>query len=180
MTRQRTLKVFNDIVTFVGVLRSRFSAGSTELSVQAHEDDTGGAQQPAELWGHAPLVYQPGAGAEALVVELGDERVVFATRDRRWQIEVGAGEVALRALGDGAAYVLLKPDGSCVIEAERVDIGSTGGALVALSDLVDERLSSIRAWLNGHTHPTPSGTSSAPTPPLSAQASVAASRTKAV
>jgi hypothetical protein len=181
MTRARFVKTFSDLVTFVGVLTSKLGAsGSTELSVEAHEDDTGGAQQETELWGHAPLLYQPLAGSEAMVIELGDERVVFATRDQRWLIEVGAGEVALRAIGADAAYVLLKPDGTCVIEAKQVEIAGTGGQLVALSNLVNDRLASMRSWLNSHTHPAPGGTTSPPTPPLTPQASVAASRTKAV
>lgn len=56
--------------------------------------------------------------------------------------------------------------------------GGAGAKLVALAEYVDARLSSIRTWLNGHTHPTPSGASSAPTAPLPAQDSVAASKLK--
>lgn len=57
--------------------------------------------------------------------------------------------------------------------------GAAGAQFLALANLVDARLSSIRSWLNGHTHPTPSGASSPPTTPLPAQDSVAATKAKA-
>ena len=92
---------------------------------------------------------------------------------------------------EDAARITLRPSGvveiaqgSAVvakIDADgTVHLGGAAGSLVALAELVDARLASVRTWLNAHTHPTPSGASSAPTVPLGAQASVAASKVSAV
>lgn len=57
--------------------------------------------------------------------------------------------------------------------------GAAASQFVALANLVDSRLSSIRTWLNTHTHPETGGTTSTPTTPLGAIASVAATKAKA-
>ena len=157
MTRARTLKVFTDIVGFAKIVSAKLGKSqSAEVTVQANEDDLGGTQQLVETWGDAPLLYQPLSGTEALTVELGDERIVVATKERRWQIAVEAGEVAVRALGQDAPYMLLKPDGTCTIHAKAVNLGDEGGQLVALDSLVR---SAISAAIAGHTHVVPNGTS---------------------
>jgi hypothetical protein len=58
--------------------------------------------------------------------------------------------------------------------------GAAASQFVALANLVDSRLSTIRTWLNAHTHPTAAtGPVSAPSTPLSALDSVAATKAKA-
>lgn len=58
--------------------------------------------------------------------------------------------------------------------------GAAASQFVALANLVDARLSAIRAWLNAHTHPTAAtGPASVPSTPLGAQDSVAATKAKA-
>jgi hypothetical protein len=58
--------------------------------------------------------------------------------------------------------------------------GAAASQFVALANLVDSRLSAIRTWLNTHTHPTAAtGPVSAPSTPLSALDSVAATKAKA-
>ena len=180
MTRARSVKVFNDLVAFAQIVSAKLgSSKSSELTVQANEDDLGGTQQLVETWGDAPLLYQPLPGGEALTVELGDERVVIATKERRWQIAIEAGEVVVRALGQDAAYVRLSPDGTCTIEAKAVNLGSEGGQLVALDSLVRSAISSAIA---GHTHTgVTTGTGSSGNGVLADSVpSTAAERTKAV
>lgn len=76
--------------------------------------------------------------------------------------------------GDSTGIIRIYADGT-------IDLGSSATALVALSTLVDARISAIVAAHNLHTHPVPAGpgTSSAPTVPIDAQASTAASKTRA-
>jgi hypothetical protein len=58
--------------------------------------------------------------------------------------------------------------------------GAAASQFVALANLVDSRLSTIRTWLNTHTHPTAAtGPVSAPSTPLGALDSVAATKAKA-
>lgn len=111
---------------------------------------------------HAPRV--DAAGAPRLVVgsdETDGARVTFGN-DGTITITQGA-TVALRVDPDATVHVG----------------GAAASQLVALANLVDARLSAIRTWLNAHTHPTPSGASSAPSTPLGAQDSVAATKAKA-
>jgi hypothetical protein len=153
--RSDVAQTFADLIGFArGVAVRLGPSKSTEVQLEASADD--GARRWSELWGHAPLLYKPASGAEHLYVELGDERVVFATKDRRWQIETGDGEVVLRAMGASAAYVRLTPDGTCTIEAKAMNLGGESGQLVALSPLVETAISTAIA---GHTHSIPGGAS---------------------
>lgn len=111
---------------------------------------------------HAPQASDP--GAPRLVVgsdETDGARVTFGN-DGTITITQGA-TVALRVDPDATVHVG----------------GAAASQFVALASLVDARLSAIRTWLNTHTHPTPSGASSAPSTPLGAQDSVAATKAKA-
>jgi hypothetical protein len=181
MRRRGVAQVVSDLVGFAQSVAARMGASkSVEVQLKATDDDSG--ENWCELWGHAPLLYRPVAGAEQLYVELGDERVVFATKDRRWQIDVADGEVVVRAMGaDSPAYVQLKPDGACVISATSINLGGDATAYAALASLVDARLSAVVSWLNAHVHTSaaPSSPTTTPTVPLGAQASVAATKVKA-
>jgi hypothetical protein len=57
---------------------------------------------------------------------------------------------------------------------------SSAASFVALATLVDARFATLCAYLNTHTHPTPSGASSVPTALLPAVDSVAAAKVKAI
>lgn len=108
----------------------------------------------AELFTAAPLSFRPQAPSsagqmEALVIRYGDDRVVIGTKDRRFQVDVAAGETVLTALGkDGTkqAVIRLKPNGDVVLDADRVflaDAGATEGV---------SRGTSLKSWLDAHTH----------------------------
>lgn len=148
MSRRDVVQVINDLIGFAKVAAVRLGASkSAEVHAEALDGD-GNAW--SELWGHAPLLYRPPSGAECLYVELGDERVVFATKDRRWQVETGPGEVVLRAMGSGApAYVRLKPDGSVDIVAKNINLGGGATQKVALAELVE---TAIATAIGAHTH----------------------------
>lgn len=102
-------------------------ARSVVVRLVGSEDPDGDeARDGCELWGHAPLSYRPQAGTEALFVRWGDDRVIVATKDRRYQVELAEGEVVLAALGQtGAAQALvrLRPDGTIVVRGTNVTVG---------------------------------------------------------
>lgn len=149
MTRGRIAQTIADLIGFAAVRASRLGASkSTEVQAEVSEDDA--SDKWSELWGHAPLLYQPVAGAEQLYVELGDERVVFATKDRRWQIETADGEVVLRAMGaSAAAFIKLKPDGTAEVHATSINLGGGASQSVSLDELVR---TAIETAIQGHTH----------------------------
>ena len=177
MTRSRTVEVLSDLISFAKLTKSRLGGSkSTEVQLQASDDD--GAEDAAEVWGDAALLSRPVAGAEALFIELGDERVVFATKDRRWQIACEEGEVVLRAMGAGSpAYVHLKPDGSCIIKATSVNLGGGAEKFVALANLVED---AIKNAITKHTHSVTTGSGKTAVGELTgAVSSTAASKVKA-
>ena len=148
MRRADVVQTLSDLVGFARALATRVGAQkSTELRVQTSDDDAG--QKWSELWGHAPLLYRPCADTECLFVELGDEQVVLATKDRRWQVEVKEGEVVVRAVGSGAAYVRLTPSGACEVFASDIKLGANATKKVALDELVRD---AIETAITGHTH----------------------------
>jgi hypothetical protein len=125
------------ILRFAKVAASSTASGSGSTVVELDAGPDEASADDCELWSHAPLLYAPVAPGtadavtdadhcESIFWDLGDERVVIATKDRRWQIEVAEGEVVLRAMGALApAYVHLKPDGSATIKATSVNMGPT-------------------------------------------------------
>jgi hypothetical protein len=125
------------ILRFAKVAASSTASGSGSAVLELDTGPDESSADDCELWGHAPLLYAPVAPdtvdavtdadhCEAIFWDLGDERVVIATKDRRWQIEVAEGEVVLRAMGAVApAYVHLKPDGTATIKATAVNMGPT-------------------------------------------------------
>lgn len=149
MRRADVVQVICDLIGFAKIVAARLGASqSAEVALSATDDESG--TQLVELWGHAPLLYKPLAGSEALYVELGDERVVLATKDRRWQIAVSDGEVVVRAMGKGSpAYVKLTPGGEAEVHASAINLGGAATGFVALDGLVR---SAITAAIAGHTH----------------------------
>jgi hypothetical protein len=116
---------------------------------------------------HAPDGFnQPASNANAAMVwgsDLEDGARMTIRGDGSVEVVKGA-EVRLRIDADGTVHVG----------------GATASQFVALANLVDSRLSTIRTWLNTHTHPTAAtGPVSAPSTPLGALDSVAATKAKA-
>lgn len=79
--------------------------------------------------------------------------------------------------------VLLNKDGDVVVvpaAGRKVLLGSaTGTDPVVLKSELNSVLSTVRTWLNSHTHPTPSGASSAPSTPIGTLSVSGSSNTEA-
>lgn len=175
MRRRGVAETVAELVQFVRITASRLGAKlSAELSVVAQEDEAGA--DSVELWGHAPLLYRPLPDSEALTVELGEERIVLATKERRWQVALEAGDVVVRALGDGAAHVKLKPDGTVEVKAERIQLGESASEYVALAGLVKQ---AIDQAITKHNHGANGAAGGAYMPPFTGASTPAAQKTRA-
>lgn len=90
-------------------------------------------------------------GAEAVIVDLGDQPGIISTRDLRFAVEPAEGETVLHALGaDGTrqAKITLQPGGVAIIEADEVRIGVSGASHpIAYGDVLTDLLAVIYAWV---------------------------------
>lgn len=177
MRRAGVVQTISDLVGFAKVIAARIGPSkSTSVQIMAHDDDAGA--DACELWAHAPLLYRPLAGSEAFYVELGDERVVLATKERRYQIDVADGEVVVRAIGaDSPAYVRLRPDGSCDVNASAINLGGAATDFVANATKVNAALTKLQTTFDTHIHA--SSGAGAPTVPLGTFTSVSTTKVKA-
>ncbi len=148
-------------MTFDDMLDGLFAFGRTVRSVQATatknvlvyirgdraRDGSEETHDKQSMWLMSPILYRPAAprgteGEEALFLRRGNEAVVIGTRDLRWQVELAEGECVVRALGDNAARIRLKADGTVVVEATRIDVKAPGSQAPATLGLVtDQKLS---------------------------------------
>lgn len=138
------------------------------VTVLGVEDEDGNEQRSEQtLYGNAAVLLRPAApdgetGMEVVFVRSGDDMVPIAHRETRWQVELEEGEVVIRALADGAARVRLKPDGTAVLEANDIRLGSDGASEgVPLGD-------SLKNYIDNHKHGFVDsvGTAATPTPGL--------------
>ncbi|MCU0677067.1 MAG: hypothetical protein MUE69_30305 [Myxococcota bacterium] len=100
---------------------------------------------------HAAILARPVAPTnaghfEVMFVRLGEERRPIASHEPRWQVDVEEGEVVVRAFGENASRIRLKPNGDVVIEAGgNILLGSgTAAEALALATKVHEELDKIR------------------------------------
>lgn len=152
-------------MTFDDALDGLFAFGRTVRSVQATatknvlvyllgdraRDGTEEKHDKQSMWLMSPVLYRPaapqgGKGEEALFMRRGNEAIVIGTRDLRWQVELAEGECVVRGLGENAARVRLKADGTAVIEATRVDVKAPGSQAAAVIGLTTDQ--KITAELN--------------------------------
>lgn len=108
---------------------------------------------------------------EVFFVRRGEERRPVASHDARWQVELEEGEVVVRAFGENASRIRLKPNGDVVIEAGgEILLGSdTAAKALALAEKTEADFNTFVSHYNAHTHPyvdTPAG--AAVTSPIAA------------
>ena len=70
------------------------------------------------------------------------------------------GEIVLLASGNGKAAIRFEQDGTVVVTAEKIKLGSSAGEKVVLGD-------TFMQFFNSHTHPTGVGPSGPPVQPMS-------------
>ena len=143
MARSRFMDWLSDAIGFGRIKATESGLVNKTVGVQVEGDEGETGATDDELWAHAPLLYRPcdpdaTGHCEALFMRNGDERIVFATKDRRWQIEVAKGEVIVRAMGPGSpAYIHLKPNGDAIVKAGAINLGGSATEFVALANKVD-------------------------------------------
>jgi len=174
---------------FFSAASSRVLAAAKSVVLELHGDGDGTVESvaEAETFGEAAVLYRPAApdstGAlEALCFRRGDEVVVVATKERRWQVTLEEGEVVVRGFGANAARVHLKADGTAIVEATMVKLGGAAAAdFAALASVVDSDLAAIRTAYNLHTHggvTVGAGVTAVPLVPLAAASPTACSKVK--
>ncbi len=149
---------------------SRAKSLALDVIVSEDDDESGETMEGAEVYGEAALLFRPAdpttAGApEVIVWRHGDERIVIATKDRRWQVELEKGDVCLRAFAEDAPKLYLRADGTAevvggtvIVSSDDIRLGGAGplGAM-ALASPVDSRNDAVAAALDAFcaTAPVP-------------------------
>jgi hypothetical protein len=125
VTRQDVIDIMQEVLKLGTVSASRLdSKHSLEVTVEGADGEA--SADDNDVFGAAPLLYRPQNGAECVYMQLGDEKIVIGTRDKRWQIECDQGEVVLRAMGSAApAYLKLSPDGTAVLKGVTLTLDPT-------------------------------------------------------
>lgn len=161
--------ILDGLIAIGRAIRSTQSDRASNVLVDLHgdEDEDGTAEwhRDREVFIASPLLYQPappsadGTAEEVVFVRRGDDAIVIGSRDARWRIQIREGEAVLRSLGQGGAYVRVRPDGEIVLVGS-VLVGENGTRKLALAEVVDRLLT----WASTHVHPDPvSGVTGAPT-----------------
>lgn len=106
---------------------------------------------------NAAIIFRPaepnGDGAcEVMFLRQDDERTVLTTRDVRWQISVEVGETVVRAFGENAAVLRLKPNGDVVIETAGTIYNGSDAATDAPA--LASRVKALETAILTHNHPT--------------------------
>ncbi len=138
----------------------------------------------ARIFQHYGIASHVPEGAEAVVVAVNGgsaNGAVVATELPGARPALEKGEVAVYS--KFGQVVRLTKDGDVVLipkAGRKILIGSaTGTDPVVLKSELNSLLSTVRAWLNSHTHPTPSGASSAPTMAMATMSVSGSSNTEA-
>lgn len=119
-------------------------------------EDTDGNEQRSQqiLYGNAAVLLRPaepenGVGMEVVFVRSGDDMVPIAHRETRWQVDLSEGEVVVRALGEDAAKIRLKPTGEVVVESGSIKMGGDSVSdKPSLATKVDDQINTINRALD--------------------------------
>ncbi len=159
MIRDAISDAVEALLEFGKILASKMGASQSTLVTARVAEDADGHEEieDCEVWGEPAILWRPAApdssgSCEALTWRRGDELVIVAGKERRWQISLEEGEVVLRAFGPGAATVRLTASGGAVIDATEIKLGSTAAQHIALGDALQTYLASLKTWLDTHTH----------------------------
>ncbi|MCA9610256.1 MAG: hypothetical protein KC619_31890 [Myxococcales bacterium] len=185
-SRQYVEEVAAGMLDFGILLSSKLSATTHSLLAKIRGDQTGDDMyeevDDCSIFGHAAIDWRPADptgddACEVLMWRRGDELVGLATLDRRWQVQVEAGEVAIHAFGDDAPTILLKPNGDVTVSNANGSIALASGGNVTINGVVIDTDGNITApgevtamdgptsvSLSTHKHGTAMGPSDAPTP----------------
>lgn len=155
MTRARdeANDLVQGLIDFARVTASKIGSAANQVLVTlngSQDDDGAEIRSDQILYGNAAVLLRPasGEGFEVVFVRNGDEMVPIAHRETRWQISLDEGEVVVRALGDNAARVRLKPTGEIVLEGTTIKAGANADDGVANGRLV-------KAFIDGFLNATP-------------------------
>jgi hypothetical protein len=157
--------ILDGLFAFGRIVRSMQASRSKNVLVDVRGDkDQGGNEEKHDkqsMWLMSPILYRPAPpqgdeGEESFFIRRGNEAIVIGTRDLRWQVDLVDGETVIRGLGQNAARVHLKPDGTAVVVATRTEFRDANGAVVTalvqeqgLRTLLNQLVASLATGANG-------------------------------
>lgn len=152
---QRIQDGLGNAIAVVNILRTAL-AGDNDVEAQVDDADTGDIGEDeyefSEMWTVAGVQSRPKAGSEsagyakAIRVQVGDVVYVLGTHDPRHVEACAEGELVMHALGkDGTlrAKATFKPDGTVVIDGDKIELGA--GATLGVARITDETSVTIPA-----------------------------------
>lgn len=155
------------LLDFGKVLDSSQGANnSVELEVQGDVDDDGSAvgaaigtqdaeEYPtAEVWDNPAVQWRPvdedlNGHCEYLFWRRGDEIVVLAGKERRWQVTLAKGEVVVRGLASGSELIRFKIDGTIELGDGATAKAAREGDLTIADTTMDTWIDAVTTYING-------------------------------
>lgn len=143
--RNEMQEYLDGYLDFAGVKTTSIADANSSV-VMTVEGDVGPVEEAEELdaesFEHAAILHRPVAPTadgecETAVWRRGDELVVLASKDRRWQVSIDEGEVVVRAYGQDAPMLRLDPSGVAYVLAPEVRIEETKDGTVESIPLGD-------------------------------------------
>lgn len=163
--RAEMMQWTDTMLDFGRVVGSRLSATVKNVlcDVVGIEMEEGGAERrdSRPLYGHAGVLVRPAAPTDAgsfevIFARVGDDMIPLASRDVRWQVDLEEGEVVVRSMSDTPARIYLKPDGSVVVEAASIKLGSAdANRPPSMADASNELFDKIAAALDAFCTASP-------------------------
>lgn len=157
MRRSAAHDAFASLVDFGRVVASSLSSSAKSLLATIEGASGGGSAERVEgqqVWGHAAILWRPREDTEVLFVRNGDELLTVASRETRWQVELSEGDVVVRNLdGDRPVRLVLRADGTCLLEADEIKLGDSGATeAIALGTALKSHLDALKTAFDTHTH----------------------------
>lgn len=160
-------QLYGRVLSLIGVGRvtaseAKAASGARRLQLRFDEFD---AQDGIPVAQHYGVASRPQVGADAIVVFPGGDRsrgIVIAFNDRRYQIDLSPGEVALH---DDQGQIIRIGRAGISIDGGGKQVSITNTPKVLMDTPLVEVTGDVKIGsrtFNEHTHPTPAGTSGPP------------------
>lgn len=139
-SRSIITEVVEGVLWIVDLVRTSLSAEDKSVDAAIGGEDPGSPiVDGIQVFGQAGFKSRPkdggtGGAAKAIRVMIGGESIIIGTHDPRVQIEVAEGETLVHALGEEGtrtATLRLRPDGTVVIDGDKIELGEGASKAIA-------------------------------------------------
>ena len=129
---------------------------SVELEVEVDVDEDGETEgfENAEVWDSPAVRWRPSdpdasGHCEVLVMRAGDEIIITAGKDRRWQGSLAKGEVVVRGLASGSSLIRFKADGTIQLGDGATKEVARKGDAVKKGTSMGTWITAVTSFING-------------------------------